>query len=275
MTALQTNRQTAVSNSELENSDSESETSTSLSPSTLPAAQTLVLAEVVSKIAEVAASNCASSNINDTVANATYVPPGLEVIHFPEHLNTYDGFTVSGQVWGSEISGQQVQVSICGATRSAEIIDGLWDVFFEDGALPRYRHGTCDITAVIRDSHGSMAQNSIMVTLEEFADGYVQIDQAYSVLETARGDMLCVSGELALGTHDMSRDLVVHLVHADPCNRAAARGIVKSGWQFGEWKAQLPLSELEPGDYYVRAQLVDCANTALTHIAMGTKPITI
>jgi len=253
---------------------SDSEPNSPLTRSPLPAAQTYVLAEVVSKMAEAAASsNLASSAL--TVADATYIPPGLEVLHYPEHLNTFDGFVVSGRAWGSDIIAKQVQVSIAGVTRKARIIDGLWDVFFEDGALPRYRHGTCEIVASIGDTHGSTARSSMMVELEEFAEGYVQIDERYSLYETAEGDILQVTGDLALGTHDHDRELIVLLVSDDAEHSVVVTGNVAPGWQFGEWRAGIPISDLGPGDYFVRAQLMDRANVALTHIATSTTPITI
>ncbi|MDR2702881.1 MAG: hypothetical protein LBB58_00850 [Cellulomonadaceae bacterium] len=270
MPAIQTAREKGA-----ELSTPESDTTGTLSTSALPAAQTYVLAEVVSKIAEAAVSASHAPTNPDQVADATYLPPGLEVLSFPELLNTYDGFEVSGRAWGTAIAGRQVQVSIAGVTRSARVIDGLWDVVFEDGALPRYGHGTREIRASIRDSHGSTSRTSLKVMLEEFAEGYVQIDAEHEVRTTARGSYLVVKGDLALGTHDQARELVVLLVHDDEAQSIAATGAIKAGWQFGEWRAWIPLRNVKPGTYNVRAQLMDHANAALTHIALGNVPVTI
>lgn len=250
------------------------EAESSLKPlSTLPAAQTYVIADVVSKMAEVAASPNTAGVFKGGDNEPTYIPPGLEVLQYPTQLNSFDSFTVSGQAWGSAIDGKVVQVSIAGITRTARIIDGLWAVTFEDGAIPRHRHGNREITAILRDSLGNAARSNLKVTLEEFSEGYVQVDELYSIIDD--GKTLIATGELALGTHDQKRELIVLLVRDDAESTIAATGTVTSGWQFGEWRARIPLHGLATGTYKVRAQLMDCANAALTHIAMGVEPVIV
>jgi len=204
---------------------------------------------------------------------ATYIPPGLEVLHYPESLNSFDGFVVSGQVWGSDKHGTQVQVSIAGITRTARVRDGLWDVFFEDGAIPRHRHGNRDLIASVRDSKGNTARTAIRVTVEEFVESFVLVDAHHGV--SPDGTTLQVTGELSLGSHLASRELIVLLISDDAEGTVAATGTVKPQWQFGEWQAAVPLVGVRPGRYRVRALLVDNANAALTRVDTGVQEVVV
>lgn len=212
-----------------------------------------------------------NNDVPPVVSN--YIPPGLEVLHFPAYLNSFDGFVVSGQVWGTDDVGIQVQVTLAGITRTARIRDGLWDVYFEDGAIPRHRHGSRELIATARDLRGNTARTSIKVIVEEFTEGFIQIDSPHSV--TDDGGTLQATGELCLGTHDLGRELIVLLVTDDAEGQVAATGVVTPNWQFGEWTGAIPLAGVRPGNYRVRAQLMDSANAKLTLVAVGDQPVQV
>jgi len=254
--------------------DLQGDTVGSISIATLPAPNPFVPVEVGNRKAnDVALPDADSPKLSG--ANTTYNPPGLEVLHYPSYLNSFDSFVVSGQAWGSHIEGKTVQVSIAGITRTSRIIDGLWSVRFEDGAIPRHRHGTREFVAVLRDARGNTARSAIHVDIEEFTEGYVQIDDYFAFRDTPTGSVLVTTGELALGTHDYGRELVVVLVNDDEESTVITTGSINPGWRFGEWRAYIPVDDVPPGDYKVRAQLMDHANAALTHIAVSSQAFSI
>jgi len=200
-----------------------------------------------------------------------YVSPSIEILYYPERPNLFDGFTVSGRAWGSELQGAFAYVTIAGVTRRAKICDGLWTVIFEDGALPKHFSGNKEIVAQFRDNLDHIARASVTVYVEEFIDSFITVDNIHKVVGHGTDAELHISGELNLGTHQDGRELIV-LLERDDANVAdpdyspqvVAAGKLSSGWHHGEWRARISLAGVKSGAFRVRAQLLDCANTALT-----------
>jgi hypothetical protein len=213
-----------------------------------------------------------------TISHDSYMPPGVELVFCPKRLTTFDGFTVSGRAWGSELEGAEVEVSVCGVVRNSRVTDGLWAVRFENNALARRHAGVRSVTARVTDHMFNTAQATAWITVDEFVDGYVHLD-AWSTIEgrdpaAGKPGILVTSGELGLGTHDLNRELVINLVRADNENVVVATAHVDSGWHHGEWRANLPLDGVAPGSYRVRALLTDTACPTLTRVAAG-RPFTL
>jgi len=202
-----------------------------------------------------------------------YVMPSIEIIYYPEKPNLFDGFTVSGQAWGSELQGAFVYVTVAGVTRRAKIIDGLWTVTFEDDALPRHYSGHKEIVAQFRDNVGKVATTSVSVYVEDFIDSFVIVDNVHQIVGEGPQAELHISGELNLGTHLADRELTVCLVTDDDEAAVVAAGELTAGWQHGEWRAQIALDGVESGEYKVRALLTDGANAALTRAMCSTQVI--
>jgi len=202
-----------------------------------------------------------------------HLQPGLDVVVFPRHVNTFDGFAVSGRAWGTQLEGATVEVCVSGVTRSSIIVDGLWSVRFEDQCLTRHHAGVRHVIARIKDAGHTATQVSQWVTVDEFVDGYVHIDSWYSVDGRQRtSGTLTVTGELSLGSHTEGRELRVLLLDAQ--DAVVSTGLVSPGWHHGEWKAALPLKGVEPGQYQVKAMLTDKASSALTR-SMRSQVITL
>jgi len=200
-----------------------------------------------------------------------YVSPSIEIVYYPERPNVFDGFVVSGRVWGSELQGAYVYVTIAGATRRSRVVDGLWTVMFEDDSLPKHFSGPKEIVAQFRDNLGHIARTSVAIYVEDFIDSFITVDNNHRIEDGA----LFVSGELNLGTHTEGRELIVLLIEDDEAARVVGAGELDYGWQYGEWKARIPLAGVKPGEYRVRAQLLDCANTALTRTMYSAEAILI
>ena len=197
-----------------------------------------------------------------------YVSPSIEIVYYPERPNSFDGFAVSGRAWGSELQGAFAYVTISGVTRRAKIIDGLWTVIFEDDALPKHFSGPKEIVAQFRDNLDRIASASVSVYVEDFVDSFITVDDVHKVVGIGHEAELQASGELNLGTHSTGRELVVLLITDDADGplepgTIVAAGTVADSWRHGEWRAQIPLKGVKSGSYRVRAQLLDCANTAL------------
>ncbi|PZR53511.1 hypothetical protein DNL40_08410 [Xylanimonas oleitrophica] len=206
-----------------------------------------------------------------TAFEEQYVPPRVELAVCPRTLNTYDGFTVSGRCTGSMVDDAVVEVCVSGVVRSARVDDdGAWTVRFEDGALGRRHAGVRPVTARVVDGLLNRAEVTAWVTVDEFEDGYVHVDERHEVVGgSGAGRTLSVSGVLGLGTHEAGRELVVVLVRDDAEACVVSTGTVRQGWRWGEWSARLPLDGVGPGAYRVRALLTDVAGADLTRTAVG------
>jgi len=202
-----------------------------------------------------------------------YVGPSIEIIYYPERPNLFDGFTVSGQAYGSELQGAFAYVTVAGVTRRAKIIDGLWTVIFEDDALPRHYSGHKEIVAQFRDNVGKVATASVSVYIEDFIDSFIIVDNTHKIVGDGIEAQLHISGELNLGTHLDNRELQVTLVSDDEAGHTVAIGELEPGWQHGEWRAAISLKKIIPGEYRVRAQLSDGANAALTRVMCSPQVI--
>jgi len=232
------------------------------------------------------AAEVAEAEPNDATPNQTviqqptkrpnlpgYISPTIEIIYYPERANLFDGFAVSGRAWGSELQGAYVYVTVAGVTRRAKITDGLWTVIFEDNALPAHYSGQKKILAQFRDSLGHIARTAVSIYVEDFEDSFITVDDAYQIAGHGKHKVLNIAGELNLGTHTEDRELIVLLVRDDAEGRVAAAGQLKNGWQYGEWRARIPLAGVKPGAYKVLAQLMDGANTALTRVMTSAESI--
>ncbi|MCL2595671.1 MAG: hypothetical protein FWD83_09145 [Promicromonosporaceae bacterium] len=201
--------------------------------------------------------------ITSAVDALPYAPPHLEVIACPAAVTSLAGFQVSGRASGTEIEGCQVRVTVAGVERHGWVHDGRWQVRFELGALARKALGACPVEASITDRWYNKAEAIEVVVVEEFVDGFVQIDNSHQLLA---GNLLA-TGELGLGTHETGRELVVVLVNADGV--AVTTGVVARGWQYGEWRASLAVDDVAPGTYRLRAILTDIACGSLTRQTVG------
>jgi len=204
-----------------------------------------------------------------------YVTPGVEIIHYPTSPNMFDGFVVSGRAWGSELWGGYVYVTVAGVTRRAKIIDGLWTAIFEDGAMPQHFAGTKELVAQARDNVGKIARTSITISMEQFVDSFVTIDNVHTVVGIGDDADLYTSGELNLGSHLEGRELIVMLVRDDEEACVVATGTVGKGWQHGEWRAKISLNGVKSGAFRVRALLMDSANAALTRVTTSSQVILV
>jgi len=217
------------------------------------------------------------SNLNVTKRPTLpgYISPSLELVHYPLQPNLFDGFVVSGRAIGSELYGAFVYVTVAGVTRRAKIIDGLWTAIFEDDSLPKHYSGNKEIVAQVRDSLGHIARTSVEVTIEDFVDSFVTIDGAHTIVGIGADAELITSGELNLGSHLEGRELIVLLVRDDEEACVVATGTVAKGWHHGEWRARISLAGIKSGAFRVRAQLMDCANAALTRVMTSSQVILI
>jgi len=200
---------------------------------------------------------------------AHYVAPELEVLSTPHEHTTFDGFTVAGRVSGSAVDNAVVAVSIGDVTRTGRSADGLWSVRFEDGCLSRRHAGVSTMTVRVTDQFYQSAQICESITLDEFVDGYVHIDDGHRFDTDQGAPVLVVRGELGLGSHIHGRELVVVLVRDDDEGIAVQTGSVTGGWQYGEWEARIAVQGIDAGAYRVRALLVDRACATLTRVATG------
>jgi len=204
-----------------------------------------------------------------------YVSPSIEIVYYPERANLFDGFVISGRAWGSELQGAFAYVTISGVTRRAPITDGLWTVIFEDDALPKHYSGQKEIVAQLRDNLGHIVRTAVSLYIEDFVDSFITVDDDCKIVTEGRHQVLHAKGELNLGTHQEGRELVVLLVRDDVPEQVVAAGEVASGWHHGEWSARIRLSHLKAGSYRVKAQLMDCANTALTRVITSPHAILV
>ena len=213
------------------------------------------------------ATEAAFADIINPNPGPDYCEPGLEVFHYPTHANMFDGFSISGRAWGSDLGSARVRISIAGVTRHGLVRDGLWTVIFDDGSLPQHRYGLRRAAIEISDAFGCVAKAEVVIEFEQFVDSYITIDSDYAVTYADDGAaMMRVKGELNLGTHLDGRELVVLLV-CDPVGCPAPLvGEVEPGWRHGEWRATFPLARAGCGPRRIRAQLMDNANPALTRV---------
>lgn len=202
-----------------------------------------------------------------------YVSPSIEIIYYPERPNLFDAFSVSGRAWGSELQGAFVYVTVAGVTRRARIIDGLWEVFFEDDSLPKHYSGSKELVAQFRDNLGHVAQATLTVYVDDFIDSFITVDEMHKVEGAGSDAVLQVAGELNLGTHLEGRELSVLLVCDEDEQCIVAAGALAPGWQHGEWRARIPLAGVMNGAFRVRAQLTDTANAALTRVMTSAQAI--
>jgi hypothetical protein len=210
---------------------------------------------------------------NPKMKQPTYTAPGLDIIHYPQHPNMFDGFVISGRAWGSELRDTKVKVTIGGVTRQAVIREGLWATVFEDGALPIHHPGRKEVKARLTDALGHSASDKVDIQFEVFVDSYISIDTDYLHSTIAGRRHLIATGELNLGTHLVEREMIVTLVRDDSEGCIVSVGNVVNGWHHGEWRAKIPVPSNPQGSYRVRAQLMDGASPALTRTMTGL-PVT-
>ncbi|WP_165350397.1 hypothetical protein [Xylanimonas protaetiae] len=205
-----------------------------------------------------------------TADDVVYVAPRVELTVCPRALTTFCRFEVSGRAYGTEVDGVEVEVSVAGVTRTGRVTDGTWAVHFEAGALAHRHAGVRPVTARLTDSWFNAAQCTEWVTIDEFLDGFVHVDGRHRLEGKAGPDgELVASGELALGTHEAGRELVVMLVRDDDEAVVVSTGLVEPGWRHGEWAARLPLAGVTTGTYRIRALLTDTVCASLTRLAVG------
>lgn len=203
-------------------------------------------------------------------ATAVYVAPRMVLTSCPRDLNTFDGFEVHGLAYGSDVEDLVVEVSVAGVVRTGRVTDGAWSVRFESGALPRWQStGLRPVTARITDRCFNTAQVTEWVTVEEFVDGFVHIDDRTAVVGAENKRHLLVTGEIGVGTHEEGRELVVVLVRDDVEAVVVSTAFVEPGWDQGEWRARLPLDGVTAGTYRVRAILTDKVCPSLTRTTTG------
>jgi hypothetical protein len=196
-----------------------------------------------------------------------YEAPRVRVVDVPSRLNTYDGFVVRGTVSGSEAEGRKVRVDVAGVTRTGVVVDGGFEVRFDDGALDHYHAGVRPVVVKVTDPRGNTGQATEWVTVDHFQDGFVSVDGLAGGVEPAAGRLSC-RGEVGLGTHTTGRELVALLVHPET-DEVVATGTVAEGWQGGEWEASFATESLEAGPYRVRVVLTDVACGSLTRTALS------
>lgn len=201
---------------------------------------------------------------------APYTAPRLELTSFPRILTTFDSFHVTGRAVGSEIEGVEVEVSVAGVARTGVVRDGTWSVRFEDRALSHRHAGVRPVTGRLTDAWFNTAQITEWVTIDEFVDGFVHVDSRLAVEGADAADgQIVATGELALGSHEAGRELVVLLVRDDDEGVVVSTGVVEPGWRHGEWVARLPLRAISKGAYRVRALLTDNVCATLTRLAVS------
>jgi hypothetical protein len=215
-----------------------------------------------------------AKRVKEPVSSAdTYTPPGLDIVMCPRQINTFDGFVVSGRAWGSNLEGAKVEVTLATTTRHGVVTDGLWSVRFEKDAMHRRHAGMRPLTVRITDNVANSAQSSEWVSIDEFIDGFVELDSWHSIEAAGEGmSVLVTSGELGLGTHIDGRGLEVILLDED--GKVVADGAVKPGWAYGEWQARFSLVGIPAGQYRIRVALTDIACHSLTRSSLG-RPIEI
>ncbi len=196
-----------------------------------------------------------------------YVAPRLELTACPRILTTFDGFAISGRVFGSEVDGVEVEVTVAGVARTAVVANGSWVVRFEDGALHHHLAGVRPVTGRVTDRWFNTAQATEWVTIDEFVEGFVHVDYRTEVVGKLGDGHLVATGELALGTHDEGRELTVELL--DDNETVVSTAFVEPGWHHGEWRARLPLGSVTTGMHRVRAILTDKASRHLTRQSQG------